>query len=212
WLPGNRHRGCGQAVFGREKRKPAPTPRSPVGDQQAIEWIFVMRRQRLNERRMGQLDPQQFEPVRRQFPSQKRDCRFAEVELLQAGLDSDFPAGGHADVLPVRLVFDERLRGRDQLRIVVEKPKQRMGVQEQVHSMYSLNSSSGSSKSGAMWIFPLALPALHGHCFFGSVRASFATGSLFSVITTSSPGDSFGKGCPSFSSVSRYRSSPSHAL
>ena len=31
--------------------------------------------------------------------------------------------------------------------------------------MYSLNSSSGASKSGAIqWIVPLALPALHGHC------------------------------------------------
>ena len=40
--------------------------------------------------------------------------------------------------------------------------------------MDSLNSSSGSSKSGAMRILPLALSALQGHCVLGSVRASIA--------------------------------------
>ncbi len=34
-----------------------------------------------------------------------------------------------------------------------------------------------------------ALPALHGHWVFGSLRDSLATGWLFSVITNSSPGE-----------------------
>src|SRR5208337_1563688 len=160
-----------------------------LSDQQAVERVFVVRRQRLHERRMSQLDPQQTEPVRRQFPRQEGCGRFAEGELLQPGLDSDFPAGRYAHELLIRRVFDPRLGGRAEVRVVPDEPEERMGVEEQVHSIYSLNSSSGASKSGAIqWMVPLALPALHGHCVFGSVRASFATGSSFSVMTTSSPG------------------------
>src|SRR4051812_14309057 len=136
---------------------------------------------------MGRVDPEQVEPVRRQFPRQERRGRFAEVELLQADLDGDLPAGRHADELPVRRVFDQGLGGRGEVGVVAEEPQEGMGVQEQVHSMFSLNSSSGSSKSEAMRIFPLALPALHGHWVFGSVRASLATGWLFSMITNTSP-------------------------
>ena len=81
------------------------------------------------------------------------------------------------------------LRSGAEVGIVPDEPEKRVRVQEQGHSMYSLKSSSGASKSGAIqWMVPLALPALHGHELRGSARTNFATGSPFSAITTSSPG------------------------
>lgn len=53
--------------------------------------------------------------------------------------------------------------------------------------MYSEKSTRGTSKSEAMRILPLALPALHGQSCFNSVRASLAIGFSFLVITTSYP-------------------------
>ena len=62
-----------------------------------------------------------------------------------------------------------------------------MRIEQQPHSMYSLNSSRGALKSGAIqWKVSFAEPALHGQL----VRTSFtslASGWPFSVSTTSSP-------------------------
>lgn len=44
--------------------------------------------------------------------------------------------------------------------VIGKEPEQGMGVKQERHSMYSRNSSSGSSKSSDIQILPLRLPAL----------------------------------------------------
>src|SRR5690606_30026957 len=44
----------------------------------------------------------------------------------------------------------------------LDKPKKCMGIQQVLHYMWSLKSSSGASKSALILIFPLALPNLAG--------------------------------------------------
>jgi len=55
-----------------------------------------------------------------------------------------------------------------------------MSVQEQPHSIYSLNYSSGSSKSTDIQTISLALPALDGQRFLlaGGIPTNFTTGWL----------------------------------
>lgn len=75
--------------------------------QQSVERIFVMGWQRFYKGRMDQLDSQQVEMVRRQFP-RKEGCRgFAKVQLLQPDFDGNLPAGGHARRFMVRRVFNQ---------------------------------------------------------------------------------------------------------
>ena len=74
-----------------------------------------------------------------------------------------------------------------QVRVAYDEPQKCMGVEQQLHSMYSLISSSGSSKSGAMYkMLPLPNPGA-GRGALGCCATSFATGCWFSVMMISSP-------------------------
>ena len=70
------------------------------------------------------------------------------------------------------------------------EPEQRVRVQEQVHGMYSLQSARCSSSSDTMVSMPWHRPSTG--CGFSERSAdNCATGRLFSVMTTSSPGDNW---------------------
>jgi hypothetical protein len=56
----------------------------------------------------------------------------------------------HAQEQLVRRIGECRFRRRAQVRTPLDKPHKGMRIDQEFHSMYSLNSSSGSSKSGAM--------------------------------------------------------------
>src|SRR5438105_1081270 len=123
----------------------------------------MMRRQGLHKGRMAQFDVQKIKMVGRQFSRQERRGWFAKVQPPQPDFNGDLPAGRHANELSVGGILDHSFGSRTEQHIVVQEPQEGMGVQQQVQSMYSLNSSSGASKLGAMRILPAAMPALHGH-------------------------------------------------
>jgi len=62
-----------------------------------------------------------------QFPRERRG-RFAEDQLSQSDLDGDLPASCHADELPVNWVFDRPLGGSAELLVVVQEPKECVGL------------------------------------------------------------------------------------
>ena len=90
------------------------------------------------------------------FPWQERTRRFAEIELLEAHFDGNFPARCGADELTVVWVFDMSLGDFAEKGIVVREIKQGMGIEEQF----------------------TPLPALHGQVvrpvFFTSATADLA--------------------------------------
>ena len=93
----------------------------------------------------------------------------------------------------VGFVVQPRLPSRADRSTVAKDGQNRVGVEQQLHSMYGLNSFSGSSKSAATSICPFNIPkAAHRgffvDCFAGLLGASVASGSpLESTIDHSSP-------------------------
>lgn len=79
------------------------------------------------------------------FPKWPRETQLAELNL-----DAQFPNGPNADQPLVRFVLDGLDGRKAQLRGVVHRPNHGVRVEQQLHSMYSLKSSKGASKSGAM--------------------------------------------------------------
>lgn len=77
--------------------------------------------------------------------------------------EADLPNGPRAQEKIVRRVLEPRDRLWAELRRIVRSPDQSVSVEEQLHSMYSmysLKSSSGASKSGAMcFTVPRKLPS-----------------------------------------------------
>src|SRR6266545_3747961 len=156
--------------------------------QQPIKGVFVMLGQHLNGRGVFEFDLEQNEVVAGDLSGQQNRRRFPQLQLAQPRLDSDLPARCHADQLAVGRGYDGRFRGRTQQRVVPQEPEQRVRVEQERHSMYSLNSSSGASKSGAIHrILSFADPAAQGQ-LVRSVRTSLASGWPLSIRTTSSPG------------------------
>src|SRR4051812_27535676 len=76
--------------------------------------------------------------------------RVAEGEFLVAGLDCQFPNGRHTQKQLMRRVSKGGLGCRTEVRTTFHQPQKGVGIEQEFHSMYSWNSSSGSSKSGAM--------------------------------------------------------------
>lgn len=112
---------------------------------------------------MPKLNGEEVEVIDRKLSRQKRCCGFAEIELLKADLDGDFPASGDAYEFVIVWILDQSFGVCAQKCVGIQEPQQRVRIEKEVHSMYSLKSANGASKSAARWILPFALPALQGH-------------------------------------------------
>src|SRR6185437_13844216 len=95
-------------------------------------------------------DWQELEPGPRERCGNVGGAGFSKFQLPETGLDGNLPATRYAQELPVPGVLDQCFRRRTQQGVILAEPKESMGVEEQCHSMYSLKSSSGASKSGAI--------------------------------------------------------------
>src|SRR5207244_1167446 len=106
---------------------------------------------------------------------------FGDFACLRANLDF------------VRRILNRRAGGRTELRIAFDVPVHGMGIEQQLHGMYSAKSFRCSSSSEMIVMNPLPRRGGGRRPGFGlrCSLTSFATGWLFSVITTSSPGDSW---------------------
>ncbi len=88
--------------------------------------------------------------------------RFAR-QFRQRGLDRHFPHRPGTDQQFVRRVLECGHGRSAQSGWIVQSPDQAMGVDQVPHSMYSLKSSSGASKSGAMYsTVPFIVPNSRG--------------------------------------------------
>src|SRR5262249_6700736 len=103
-------------------------------------------------------------------------------------LDGDLPDGARAQQSVIRRVRDRGPGRRTEQPILIDVPDQGVRIDQELHSMYSLKSSSGASKSGAMYrTEPRRNPG--GSGIVGRPAAvSRATGRSSSVMTISSPG------------------------
>src|SRR5260370_22218255 len=104
--------------------------------------------------------------------------------LPDADLDGDFPVAGRTDQLLIARVNDQRHGRGAELRVIQGKPKERVRIKQESQGMYSLKCSRCSSSSAKIVSIPLQRPGI-GFAFSVGAATSFATGRLFSVITTS---------------------------
>src|SRR6266705_2205450 len=81
------------------------------------------------------------EIVGRDLPLHKYLIPFGQRILAEADLDRDLPIRGRADLDIVVCIRDQAIRGNTESQIVQEKPQERVRVEQQPHSMYSLKSS-----------------------------------------------------------------------
>src|SRR6266542_2818758 len=96
------------------------------------------------------------QPPRKQFLKRNWQPEFAQAEF-----DDHIPASGQAHHVLVVLRFNGSSSAAAQTRIILQEPDERVRIQQQPHSMYSLKSSSGSSKSGDIQK-PFRQPAFRG--------------------------------------------------
>lgn len=73
-----------------------------------------------------------------------------EGEFLEPSLDGEFPDRSDADDQFLGRFFEDGSRSGPKFARVVQRPDQGVGIEKMPQSMYSPNSSSGASKSGAM--------------------------------------------------------------
>lgn len=119
-----------------------------LGDQQAIERAAVMERKTLDGRCVFKGDGERIERGLVQCVYEISSTRLAKRQLAEPRLDGDLSAARDAHQFLVRRVFHQRLGRPAERWIVLAKPEEGVSVNEQDHSIYSLKSSSGSSKSG----------------------------------------------------------------
>src|SRR5713101_1561418 len=74
--------------------------------------------------------------------------RQRERELLDSDFDGEFPNRSSDEEQIIGQISQGLCRSGAQPRWVVHRPNQRMSIQQEPHSMYSLKSSNGASKSG----------------------------------------------------------------
>src|SRR5271157_6173163 len=129
------------------------------GDE-AVEWVFVVQRQRGQRLDMGYLNGKKLDAVKGELRGKHDRERFIEPELVELHLDRDFLQADGGEEPGIGRVFDRRPGRCAQPGVVGEEPEKGVGVEQKLHSMYSRNSSSGSSKSSDIQILPLRLPAL----------------------------------------------------
>ena len=130
-----------------------------LGDEQVIEWIFVVRGQRAEVDEVGCVDGKQLERLPLDFSENVFNIG---DELACSHLDLHLPKrdDGHEDV--VRRVGDELSRRLPKSSVVCKPPKEGMGVEEEPHApslSIAASMSIGSiSKSGVIWILPRRAP------------------------------------------------------
>src|SRR5271157_4597854 len=129
------------------------------GDE-AVEWVFVVQRQRGQRLDMGYLNGKKLDAVKGELRGKHDRERFIEPELVELHLDRDFLQADGGEEPGIGRVFDRRPGRCAQPGVGGEEPEKGVGVEQKLHSMYSRNSSSGSSKSSDIQILPLRLPAL----------------------------------------------------
>src|SRR5262245_19937087 len=76
--------------------------------------------------------------------------RQRQRQLAQTNLDGDLPHRCSTEQQVVRRVRDRRVSRWAEEMVLIDVPDDRLRVDQGSHSMYSLKSSSGASKSGAM--------------------------------------------------------------
>jgi len=119
-------------------------------DEQAIKWVAMVMLQSAHGGKVGDADRQKGQAA---FGDGRRKERLElprQCELIEGDLDREFPETGHTHMGGSARFLDPLARRGGQARVGLEEPKCCVGVQQQAHSMYSRNSSSGSSKSGAI--------------------------------------------------------------
>jgi hypothetical protein len=131
---------------------------SSLSDEQPVERVSMMKRHHEQFLKMFEFRRQCMEAIRNERAWKKIRIGNTQLQLSQADLDCEFPGRDVAYVLFVVRFFDSSTSGRAQSGTALPKPKERVAVQKQPHSMNSSKSASGSSKSGASLIFPARQP------------------------------------------------------
>src|SRR2546423_10033314 len=103
-----------------------------------------------NRQRVLGVNRQQSDLIRRGPLANERIHWVAESEFFVAGLDHQLPDGRHTQKQLIRRISKGGLCRCAQVGTPLDQPQEGVRIEQEFHSMYSLNSSSGSSKSGAM--------------------------------------------------------------
>ena len=175
-----------------------------LGDQEAVEGVSVMPRQRLHP---GCVPGGHRKLIEVESP-QRVGPRGIDDELPQRSLDRDLPDAGGADREAVRRLLECRLGSiADRVAVPEQEPDDHVRVEQQrVHAGGS-NPSGTSSNSGP--IEPSRSPQIRRAPSAGSTLTSLATGSRPRRITTVSPASTRRSSFESLASWQSARSPPS---
>src|SRR5262249_13718500 len=113
----------------------------------------------------------------------------AQSKFAEADFDGDLPYCGRTQQPFVIGILDRGMGFRTEEMVLIDTPNDRVRGEEEPHSMWSLNSSSGASKSGAMYrTVPRSVPRRGGHRADFLCTITLATVWPSRVINNSSPG------------------------
>src|SRR5437588_260495 len=109
---------------------------------------------------MTEFDGEKIYPVRRDLLSKDviQTAGTVHFQLSIANLNGDLPNAGDAKKSLVVWIANYSCCQGTETRIRFDEPKERVGIEQKLHHINSLNSGSGASKSFAMTNSPFPLP------------------------------------------------------